>query len=170
MLNSLISNSLAFNLKGGVAVALDVENSTEFGLVLRSINNLLMRATMQQAKKINADNCTIMHGWILCYLYEHKNENVYQRDIEREFYITRSAVTSLVKSMEKYGYIERLEVEHDARLKQIVITELGEAMHKKIVESVKQLDKEMINGVSDEEYAVFLGVCHKVRNNLKELI
>ena len=151
-------------------MALDVENSTEFGPVLRSINNLLMRATMQQAKRINADNCTIMHGWILNYLYEHKNENVYQRDIEREFYITRSAVTSLVKSMEKYGYIERLEVDHDARLKQIVITELGECMHKKIVESAKQLDNEMINGVSAEEYAVFLKVCHKVRNNLKELI
>lgn len=72
--------------------------------------------------------------------------------------------------MEKYGYIERLEVEHDARLKQIVITELGECMHKKIVESAKQLDNEMINGVSAEEYAVFLKVCHKVRNNLKELI
>ncbi len=151
-------------------MALDVENSTDISPVLRSINNLLIRATMQQAKKINADNCTIMHGWILGYLYEHKNENVYQRDIEREFYITRSAVTSLVKSMEKYGYIKRLEVEHDARLKQLVITELGESMHKKIIDSAKQLDREMIKGIPDEEYAVFLSVCHKVRNNLKELI
>ena len=72
--------------------------------------------------------------------------------------------------MEKYGYIERLEVEHDARLKQIVITELGEDMHQKILESVKSLDKEMAKDISDEEYAVFLNVCHKVRNNLKDLL
>lgn len=149
---------------------IDVENTTEFGLVLRSINNLLMRATVQQSKGINVDNCTIMYGWILGYLCEHKNESVYQRDIEREFYITRSAVTSVVKNMEKYGYIERLEVEHDARLKQIVITPLGESTHDKILENVKQLDRKMIENVTDEEYAVFLNVCHKVRNNLKDLL
>lgn len=149
---------------------IDIENTTEFGPVLRSINNLLMRATVQQGKKLNVDNCTIMYGWILGYLYEHKNEDVYQRDIEREFYITRSAVTSVVKNMEKYGYIQRLEVEHDARLKQIVITELGESTHHKILESVKQLDRKIIENVSNEEYAVFLNVCHKVRNNLKDLL
>ncbi|MEE1076912.1 MAG: MarR family winged helix-turn-helix transcriptional regulator [Acutalibacteraceae bacterium] len=148
----------------------DIEHSTEFGPVLRSINNLLMRATVQQGKKLNVDNCTIMHGWILGYLCEHKDENVYQRDIEREFCITRSAVTSVVKNMEKYGYIKRLEVEHDARLKQIVITELGEDMHQKLLESVKSLDKEIAKDISDEEYAVFLNVCHKVRNNLKDLL
>lgn len=149
---------------------IDIENTTEFGLVLRSINNLLMRATVQQGKKLNVDNCTIMHGWILGYLCEHKNENVYQRDIEREFYITRSAVTAVVKNMERYGYIKRLEVEHDARLKQIVITQLGESLHQKIVESAKRLDKKLVTGVTDEEYTVFLNVCHKVRNNLMDIL
>ncbi|MEE1282068.1 MAG: MarR family winged helix-turn-helix transcriptional regulator [Acutalibacteraceae bacterium] len=148
----------------------DIEHSTEFAPVLRSINNLLMRATVQQGKKLNVDNCTIMHGWILGYLCDHKNENVYQRDIEREFCITRSAVTSVVKNMEKYGYIERIGVEHDARLKQIVITELGENMHQKLLESVKSLDKEITKDISEEEYTVFLNVCHKVRNNLKDLL
>lgn len=149
---------------------LDIDNTTEFGPVLRSINNLLMRATMQQGKKLNVDNCTIMYGWILGYLVDHKNDNVYQRDLEREFYITRSAVTSVVKNMEKYGYIQRLEVEHDARLKQIVITPLGESTHHKILESVKQLDRKMSENISDEEYTVFLNVCQKVRNNLKSLL
>ncbi len=151
-------------------MAFDIETSTEPGPVLRSVNNLMMRAMVQQGKKLDVDNCTFMHGWVLGYLCEHKNESVYQRDIEREFYITRSAVTAVVKHMEKNGYIKRLEVEHDARLKQIVITPLGESVHKQILESVKALDKEMVKGITDKEYSVFLDVCHKVRNNLKDLL
>lgn len=156
--------------KGGEKLAFDVENATELGPVLRSVNNLMMRATVQHGKKLDVDNCTFMHAWVLGYLCEHKDENVYQRDIEREFYITRSAVTAVVKHMENNGYIKRLEVEHDARLKQIVITPLGESVHKEILESVKELDTEMVKGISDEEYRVFLNVCHKVRNNLKDLL
>lgn len=149
---------------------IDFERTTEAGLVLRSINNFLLRATMQQAKKLEIDNCTLMHGWILGFLCDNKDKNVYQRDIEREFSITRSAVTSIVKTMESNGYINRADVEHDARLKQIVLTKKGEEMHRKMVHSLKSIDNQAVKGISDGDYQIFLKVCYQIKDNLRSLL
>ena len=133
----------------------DINNQNEAGRVLRSIDHLLIRVNIQQAKKAGIDNCTAMHGWILGYLSRHKNEDVYQRDIEREFSVTRSAVTAVVKKMESCGYIERVEVKHDARLKKLVITDNGEEMYKKIIESFQKTDSIITEGVDKEELSKF---------------
>ena len=45
------------------------------------------------------------------------------------FGVNRSTVTSIVKLMEKKGYIERENVPGDARLKKLILTPLGEEMH-----------------------------------------
>lgn len=148
----------------------DFNNNTDIGIVLRAINNLLMRASVQQSKNSGIDNCTFMHGWILGYLCLHNEDNVYQRDIEREFSLTRSAVTSIVKNMEQKGYIKRIEVEHDARLKKLVITPSGKETHNKIVQNFKEMDKTIINHISDEDYKVFIKVCHQIKNNLYSLL
>ncbi|MEE1057291.1 MAG: MarR family transcriptional regulator [Acutalibacteraceae bacterium] len=148
----------------------DFNNNTDIGIVLRAINNLLMRASIQQSKNSGIDNCTFIHGWILGYLCLHNEDNVYQRDIEREFSLTRSAVTSIVKNMEQKGYIKRIEVEHDARLKKLVITSSGEETHNKIVQNFKEMDKTLINHISDEDYKVFIKVCHQIKNNLHSLL
>lgn len=148
----------------------DMNSQNEAGRVLRSIDHLLIRVNIQQAKKAGIDNCTAMHGWILGYLSRHKNEDVYQRDIEREFSVTRSAVTAVVKKMESYGYIKRVEVKHDARLKKLVITKSGEDMYRKIIESFHKTDNILTEGVSEDEYEVFMKVCRKIKDNLHNLL
>lgn len=145
-------------------------NHNDVGLVLRSINNILMRATIKQAKNRGIDGCTIMHGWILSYLIEHKNTDIYQRDIEKKFLITRSAVTATVKNMEKKGYIKRLECEHDARLKKLVITPTGEEIHNRMVENFIEVDKKLIKGIDMNDYQTFIKVCNQIKNNLHSLL
>ena len=147
-----------------------MKNQNEAGKILRSIDHLLIRVNIQQAKKSGIDNCTAMHGWILGYLSRHRNEDIYQRDIEKEFSVTRSAVTAVVKKMENCGYIERVEVKHDARLKKLVITDKGEEMYKKIIESFQKTDSIITEGVDEEEYEAFMTVCRKIRDNLHNLL
>ena len=48
--------------KGVIIMNCDFNQCTEVTLVLRSINNLLMRATVHQAKKSDIDNFTIMNN------------------------------------------------------------------------------------------------------------
>ena len=90
---------------------------------MRRVNNLIFRKINQFHRENGVENVTPMHDWIMSYLYWHKEEPVYQRDIEREFSITRSTVTNILQLMERKGYIERQSVPRDARLKRLVLTE-----------------------------------------------
>ena len=89
---------------------------------LRRVNNLIFRKIGQIARTNGVEAVTPMHGWIMEYLYRHSETPVFQRDIEREFSITRSTVTNILQLMERKGYIARQSVEQDARLKQLVLT------------------------------------------------
>ena len=108
-----------------------------------------------------------MHGWIIEYLYRHRNTPVFQRDIEREFSITRSTVTNILQLMERKGYIERRSVPQDARLKQLVLTEEGVRFHENTILSFKQTDDYVASLLTEEENAELLRLLNKLRDALK---
>ena len=74
---------------------------------LRRVNNLIFRKIGQIARTNGVEAVTPMHGWIMEYLYRNSDTPVFQRDIEREFSITRSTVTNILQLMERKGYIAR---------------------------------------------------------------
>ena len=81
---------------------------------IRRVDNLIFRKINQFARANGVEQATPMHGWIIEYLYRHREEQVFQRDIEREFSITRSTVTNILQLMERKGYIRRQSVPQDA--------------------------------------------------------
>ena len=66
-----------------------------------------------------------MQGWIIGYLYQNRDKEVFQRDIQEQFSIRRSTVTGILQLMEKNGLITRSSVERDARLKKLELTPPG---------------------------------------------
>ena len=77
----------------------------------RSISKLLEA----RVKAEGLDEVTLMHGWILRYLYEHQDAEIYQKDIEKYFGICRSGVTNIIQALEKKGLVCRASVASDAR-------------------------------------------------------
>ena len=76
----------------------------------RSISKLLEA----RVKAEGLDEVTLMHGWILRYLYEHQDAEIYQKDIEKYFGICRSGVTNIIQALEKKGLVCRASVASDA--------------------------------------------------------
>lgn len=134
---------------------------------VRRVNNLIFRKINQFHRENNVDNVTPMHDWIMSYLYWHKNEAVYQRDIEREFSITRSTVTNILQLMERKGYIERQSVPQDARLKRLILTEEGGRVHEKTILSLHQTDEFVAGLLTEEENAELLRLLNKLRKGLE---
>ena len=83
---------------------------------IRRVNNLISRRVNHYSRLNGVEDVTAMHGWILAFLYECRDREVFQRDVERAFSITRSTVTNILQLMEKKGYIRRVSVPQDARL------------------------------------------------------
>lgn len=108
-----------------------------------------------------------MHGWIIRYLYENRENDIFQKDIEKNFAIGRSSVTGIIQIMEKKGFIRRESVTHDARLKKVTLTEKGIKSHRRIEELITIQNEKMARGIEEEDLQVFLRVAEQIRANLE---
>ncbi len=134
---------------------------------VRRVNNLIFRKINQFHRANGVEQATPMHGWIIEYLYRHREEQVFQRDIEREFSITRSTVTNILQLMERKGYIQRQSVPQDARLKRLILTEEGARVHEKTMLSLHQTDEFVAGLLTEEENAELLRLLNKLRKGLE---
>ena len=134
---------------------------------MRRVNNLIFRKINQFHRENEVEDVTPMHEWILSYLFWHRDEPIYQRDIEREFSITRSTVTNILQLMERKGYITRRSVEQDARLKQLVLTEEGRQFHEDTMRAFHQTDEYVAGLLTEEENTELLRLLNKLYLGLK---
>lgn len=139
----------------------------KIGLEIRKLNHEMNRNLELQVKAEGIDEVTLMHGWIMRYLYENREKEIYQKDIEKHFSIGRSTVTSIIQLMEKKGFIERQAVQSDARLKKVLLTEKGEKTHETMEALIIQLNQNMMEGIEPEELQTFLEVLSKIRQNIE---
>ena len=130
----------------------------------RSISKLLE----MRVKEEGLDEIALMHGWILRYLYEHQDKEIYQKDIEKEFSINRSTTSEMLKLMCKNGMITREEVDYDARLKKIVLTEASRQHNRNIEDKMRKMHQQLIKDLSDDEINAFIKISDKLINNIKE--
>ena len=125
---------------------------------LRRVNNLIFRRIGQISRANGVEAVTPMHG---------SDTPVFQRDIEREFSITRSTVTNILQLMERKGYIARQSVAQDARLKQLVLTEKGRQFHENTMLALHQTDEYVAGLLTEEENTELLRLLNKLYLGLK---
>lgn len=138
------------------------------GMEIRRLSKMMMREHVQSALHQYADRLTGMHGYLIHYLYDNREHDIFQRDIEKQFSIGRSTVTETLQLMEKNGLIVRESVPQDARLKRIVLTQKALDLHMQIEEDIAQFEMRLTDGITEEERALFLKLCEKMRQNLEK--
>lgn len=139
------------------------------GVRIRMINNAFRRYVDRTSElKKDIDNMTCSNGWIIGHLckMEERGKDVYQRDFENDFGITRSTASKVLQLLEKKGMIERVSVSHDGRMKKILLTdksrEIGRQMHKEFTQTEQQLTK----GFTPEELQTLCGFLDRIQANI----
>ncbi|MGN1378552.1 MAG: MarR family winged helix-turn-helix transcriptional regulator [Dorea sp.] len=138
------------------------------GPEIHRLDRKLSRNLTMHVKAAGLDEVTMMHGWIIRYLYENRKKDVYQKDIEKMFSVRRSTVTNLIQLMEKKGYVRRESVASDARLKKVLLTEKGIESHETIEKLIDRIEEELADGISEEELRVFYAVIRKITDNVEK--
>ena len=112
---------------------------------------------------------TGIQGWVLRFLYdrERSGEEVFQRDIERSFQVRRSTATELLNTMEANGYIRRVPVERDARLKKLELTEKGRRLQEEVIAAINGVEDSLTEGFTEEEKNTLSALLEKLRRNLE---
>ena len=129
-----------------------IENEERhIGKMLRILSNLIRRKVENELNQSGME-VTSSQARIISFLYRQTQvRNVYQRDIEEEFDIRRSSVTNTLQLLEKNGYIVRVSVDEDARLKKILLTDKGNGIHDVIRRSILEVEGELCSVYTKEE-------------------
>lgn len=143
------------------------ESRRRIGLEIRKLDHMLSRNLTANVKASGLDEMTLMHGWIIRYLYENRDKETFQKDIEKNFSVGRSTVTNIIKLMEKRGYLCRVAVEKDARLKKVLLTEKGVQAHESIEALIDRMNEQTMAGIPDEELRVFDRVVEQMKENIR---
>lgn len=135
--------------------------------ISREINGALdVRVASQVSPEL-----TGVRGMVLGYVIAstHKGEEIYQRDVETEFHINRSSVTALLQGLEQAGFINRVSVEQDARLKSLVPTEKGIQCHADLQRCIDAFEKDLRAGFSPAEIAGFMHSLNTLYTNVQNI-
>ncbi len=145
-----------------------MNDEIRIGLEVHKLDCMIGRTMAYYARVAGFDEVTMVHGRVIRYLYEHQNEDVFQKDIEQHFSIGRSTVTNILQLMEKKGHIYRESVEHDARLKKVCLTDTGRDTHRAMECMINYMDARLLSGVEKEELEIFFRVINKIGNNARK--
>lgn len=137
------------------------------GIELRSLNNLIRRYFENNINKKQVDIITGTNGWIIGYLAENTGCDIYQKDVEEEFGITRSTASKVLILMEQKGLVVRNSVSHDARLKKLTLTEKAWKVSKLMKEDADLMEKTLTKGFTEEELQKLHDYLEKMKNNMK---
>ena len=75
-----------------------------------------------------------------------------------------------MQNLEKNGYIVRVSVERDARLKKIELTEAGIGFHDDIQKSIDYMEEKLVAGLSKEQKQDLFAMLLQVKKQLEDEI
>ena len=148
-----------------------MKNEEQIGFIIKELSRLIDRSIYQKSmRSTTGDSATAMHGWMIGYLYHRKGEEVFQKDMEADFHMAKSSVTAALQGLEKGGYIKRVPVERDGRLKKIVLTQEGERFHQNVEVAILDMEQHLTDGLDSEQITMFFATLEQIKSNLEEQI
>ncbi len=80
--------------------------------------------------------------------------------------VTRSAVTGLLDSLERHGFVARSVNPADRRSFVIEITPAGLAVVQEVRKLIHRHEKEWLGGLTDEELRTYIELLHRIQDRL----
>lgn len=134
---------------------------------LRSLSHLIYRFIENLPNKKKIESMTGTNGCIIGYLAENSDHDVFQKDIEKAFGITRSTASKVINLMEQKGLVERQSVSYDARLKKIVMTDKSKSISHLMAEDMTLVESVLTEGFSLDEKKALYSYLKRMKQNLK---
>ncbi len=143
----------------------DEGKDNEIGFLIRRLGN-----EIRKRKRINeifgGNSLTMLQCWVLGYLINNTDRDVYQRELETNLNIGKSTLTEVLHLMEKNDLVRRKQVKEDKRLKKIVLTEKSMQINEEISRNIAETESRLREGISDEDIEIFKRTIKKMISNI----
>ena len=137
------------------------------GNEIRVLSNMIHRAMTNSPQARKVEKVTGTNAWIIGYIVQQGENDVFQRDLEKKFGITRSTASKVVNLMVQKELIVREKVPEDARLKKLVLTDRSRKLFGMMREEFQKLELTLADGFTSEELEQFSDYIHRMQNNIK---
>lgn len=138
------------------------------GMEIRALDNLIKRFIDNNVNKQRLVQVTGSNGWIIGYLWDNRHRDIYQKDLESEFNVTRSTASKVVNLMVEKGLIVRESVKEDARLRRLSLTEKAVKVAQEMEESHERIEMQIVRGFSKEELEQFYSYLDRLKKNVEQ--
>ena len=131
------------------------------------INKLSKKIRRYCDRNASEMGLTGTQGRVLCYIFITSQwQDIYQRDIEDVFEIRRSTATGILQLLERDGYIERVSVPTDARLKKIILTDKAKELQTLVIHETERAEQMLKTGLSEDEVNAYIRLTDRICNNI----
>ena len=135
------------------------------GLEVRILSNLIYNKLNQMT--METGGVSIHQCWILQYLTENADKEIYQKDIEQLFSIKRATANQMLRSLEVKGYIRRTLSIDDARKNVLTVTKEGIAACEHLEGNLYQFMLKLHGDIPREELEQFQSTLRKLWHNIE---
>ena len=137
------------------------------GMELRRLSLFMSRYMDAHSNCKKIEELTGTNSWIIGYIGAKKNGDVFQRDLEKAFGITRSTASKTIDAMVAKGFVKRESVDYDARLKKLVLTEKALGIIDLMDDDGAKMEAALLGGFSDKEKQQLRGYIARMTENIK---
>ncbi len=137
------------------------------GKQLKRVSTMLSRRMQSVSRQNRPEEISGVFAWVIAFLLDNADRPIYQKDIEREFGLSRSAVSRALTQMEEKGLILRANSTSDCRLKQLLTTEKAKAVSQQLFFACQTVENELVKGFSPEELSELNGYLKRLEDNLR---
>ncbi|MGL4453476.1 MAG: MarR family winged helix-turn-helix transcriptional regulator [Sarcina sp.] len=93
-----------------------------------------------------------------------KEEGQRQKDIAKALNVQAATVTVMVKRLEKSGFIEKKEDEHDRRISRLYLTKKGKEVCVSAKDAIDDINMKAFSALTEEEKIIFRKLIQKINN------
>jgi MarR family transcriptional regulator for hemolysin len=106
--------------------------------------------------------------WTTMVYLEKGGEGLTQRELAGLMAIENPTLVRLLDSLEEQNLIERRPCPRDRRARRLHLTENGRQFMNELTARADQLREEMLEGISDKDIEMALGVFHRILENAQK--
>lgn len=140
----------------------------QIGFKIRTLSHMIRREVDERISASGLGEITGVQGFVIKYLYSNRNRDIFQRDLEKEFNLRRSSITSVLNNLEKNDFIRREEVNNDKRLKKVVLTEKGIKHQDMIDKIIFNFEQQLQSNFNDDEIKQLFYLFNKLEKNIEK--
>lgn len=136
--------------------------NNDIGFYLRKLNNHIQKCSHSFYNRKEIKECSLSSLWVIDYLTDNLDKDIYQKDIEAEFSINRATASKMLTLMEEKNFITRIPCEEDGRLKKIKVLPEGEKLKSLCLAIRKEMEKELSFSLTKNEVEILKNILKKM--------